>query len=101
MSDIFKIKIVKVPGGPAPEEIRRQWVGLEIDYATFLKGDEVDFLTGQKPTKRKGICVPKLAAIDALQKKSRQAAEWFMKNMPSGMEHLTFGKDEVEIIKES
>jgi len=100
MRDIFKIKIVKIPKGPAPEEIRKQWVGLIIDYADYLDGDEVNFLNGQRPPKRKAICVPKLAAIDSLQKKSRQAAEWFMENIPSGMRYLTFGEDEVEIIRE-
>lgn len=99
MKGFFKIKIVKIPKGPAPEEIRKQWVGLEIDHAKYLVSDEVNFLTGRKAPRRMAICVPKLTALSALAKKSRQGAKWFRENMPSGMNFLTFGEDEIEIIK--
>lgn len=76
------IEVVEIPVGPAPEEIRREWVGLKL--VSDMNGR---FLVTEKDIKRlapsKKYRVPWQIAIQALEKKNSVAVEWFRKNFPS------------------
>ena len=77
-----RIRIVETPDGSGiPEEVRREWVGLEFD----AKGPKFCLLmsvTGPK----KGFTVGRVykvisaEAFSALKKKSEKAYTWFMEN---------------------
>ena len=95
------IEIIRVPNGPAPEKVRREWVGLRMDAQVMpANGSEVDFTTN-KPIGNRGGCIVKTdIALRVLGKKSKGAAEWFRRNIPAGLPWLSFGPDEIKIISE-
>lgn len=91
------MRIIKVPAGDAPEDIRRHWVGVKLGAVTF-NGGKSSLLTG-KLVGVGGYMVLADAAIEALEKNSEEAAAWFRKLFTKGSgRHLIFGADEVEII---
>ena len=96
------VKIVKVPYGPAPEEIRRAWVGLNLlakGEPYPYTGPQYDFLANSSLPRRKALLVPVDCALERLKEKSPEAAVWFLKNYPWWREeYFTFGMDEVEVI---
>ena len=95
----MKIKVVKVPEGPAPPKVREAWVGLELlAKATPLKGPEVDFTTREMIIRKPSIMVPRYGALKKLEQKSPEAADWFHIHFPHEMKHFTFGIDEIEVI---
>ena len=59
---------------------------------------EVDFTTGEMGLRMGIYLIPKEFALEVLQDKSLEAAQWFRDHFPTQMEHLTFGFDEVEVI---
>ncbi len=60
----FQIRIVKVPGGPAPQEIREKWVGL--------------VLPAFQPTGHlEHYAVPISVGLEALDKVSPEGVDWF------------------------
>ena len=120
------IKIISVPDGPAPIEVRKQWLNTEMPAVRLsAKGIEVDplkvraagvdesyfsnvqhaevfldtFVPGANLGNRGGFKVQYNHAISALKHKSKEAAEWFEKNWPQG-HNFSFGPDEVKIIQE-
>lgn len=95
---LLKIRITKTPEGSAPERIRESWIGIEL-LAVKLPSEveERDFTTGQEFGNREGgYMVLVESAINKLRTKSPNAAEWFERNVPSGMKCFSFGPDEVE-----
>ena len=93
------IQIVKIPEGPAPEEVRKAWVGLKfLAEINQLEEPEADFTTGDMLFRGKTYMVPKDIALEVLEKKFPGAADWFRLNYPSRIKHLTFGSDEVELV---
>jgi len=97
--EISRIRITEVPTGPAPEDVRRCWVGMEM-LAVKLptgSGGEHDFITNEAGPIRDAYAVLAQIAVQALGKRSPQAAEWFQQNLPPDLPALTFGADEVEI----
>jgi hypothetical protein len=100
---VTEIKVIKVPAGPAPEKIREAWVGLNLPARrTILKGPVTDFLTdkGDMIFRGESYMVPVEFALEILEKKSPEAAQWFRINCPPWMKHLTFGINEVKVVKE-
>lgn len=94
-----RVKVVKVPEGPAPPKVREAWVGLELlAKATSFKGPEVNFITGEIIIRKPPIMIPVYAALKKLEQKSPEAADWFRTHFPSQMKHFTFGTDEVKVI---
>lgn len=91
------VKVVKVPIGPAPEEIRKAWVGLVLDVVCLNPGREFDFVKMQFLPERKSFLVLKTTALDLLEKKDPSAARWFREN-PGFSNFFTFGSDELELL---
>lgn len=97
----LNIKVLKVPDGPAPLKIREAWVGLNLlARKTLLKGPEIDFTNNNLVSRGGAYKVPLEMALEILEKKSPEAAQWFRVNCPSWMDHLTFGVGEVEATEE-
>lgn len=95
----FFVKVVKVPRGPAPEVVKRAWVGLTLAASGYNPGAERDFLTGAMTPSRKSIMVPIAPALEVLGKKNPSAAEWFRVHLPGYSRTFTFGADELEVLK--
>lgn len=98
-----RIKIVQVPEGVAPEEVRRFWLGTEMDaYKLSPLDGELDLESG-KPLfvqrQTEDIYAVKLEeALRSLGENSPQAAEWFRNNVSPNIDALTFGDNEVEVL---
>lgn len=96
----IRVRVVKVPEGPAPLEFRKAWVGLELfAKVTPLKGPEVDFITEEMIIRKPPLMVPVYPALKRLEQKNPEAADWFRTYFPPEMQHFTFGADEVEILE--
>ena len=106
----MKIKIIKIPDGFAPEWVRKQWVGLKMParpafsnpcaFGVLGPANSDDVVLQGKA--KKGVdyyLVDKDTALDALAKKSAEAANWFKQNLDKGTENFGFAKDEVRILK--
>jgi len=97
----IRIRIIQTPQGPAPENIRSSWVGVELTAIRLPGGiEEVDFITGRRITEgnRGGYLVKVNEALGALGEQSPEGAAWFRKNLPPGMPSLAFGLNEIEIL---
>jgi len=76
-----QIKIIGIPPGEAPLDIRREWVGLSFPVV----GDEArdmpayGVITGT-PIKTDGYVVETSVALNELKKKSPLAAAWWKAN---------------------
>lgn len=102
--EYLRVRVIKVPNGPAPYEVREQWLGEVLPAeCNILKegeeGGEKNFLTGDLAPARKYVRVFKDEALRILEKKSPTAAAYFRKNFPQEHPRLSFGLDEVEIIE--
>lgn len=78
-----KIKITETPDGEAPEEIRKAWIDVELDYLTKTSPNtSLEGVVTGNPVKRKtgGFAVYSKEAIGALKEKNKEAAEWWEKN---------------------
>lgn len=97
----MKVRITKVPDGPAPEWVRKAWVGMIlVGEATSPDSVEADFATGVPIENRgAGFAVCTDVAIELLSEKSPDAADWFRKNVPEGMPFLSFGSNEYEVME--
>ncbi|MEK7120764.1 MAG: hypothetical protein AAB840_01600 [Patescibacteria group bacterium] len=88
------IEIIKIPEGHAPEEIRREWVGVklisELKGKFLLKNEDLGLPTGS-PVRYE---VSTEVAIAKLTLKSESAAKWFKKNWP--YRHMYFNVYEVK-----
>jgi len=97
--EISRIRIKEVPVGPAPEEVRRAWLEMEMLAVKLPPSEEEkDFVTNEAAPQREAYAVLATAAVAALEEKSPEAAMWFKQNLPPDLAALTFGEEEVEII---
>jgi hypothetical protein len=93
------IKIISTPPGQAPEEIRREWVGVIIPLCEQeTKGLQVG-VKGGKPENLGGYQVNTLDATKELRKKSPEAANWWEENfhLPS-IPKLVFSRAVCELL---
>ena len=91
------IRIIGTPPGEAPEEVRREWVGLELPLAAGETGARVvpsaGVLSGPRSflaalgrmlrgrfTRRRGYAVEVAAAVAALEHVHPDAAAWWRSN---------------------
>ena len=77
-----RIKIVKVPAGEAPIEVRKAWVGLILPCDPYLgypdNASERGVLTNKKRDRNRcGFSVPQDQAIEILEKEHSEAAAWW------------------------
>ncbi len=96
-----KFKIISTPRGQAPEEIRKEWVGITLPLKEFCQGGshERNFVL-KRQQERSFVTVPVKKALEELEKKSPLAAQWFYSNLPEFFldRDFSFGVDEVEIL---
>lgn len=75
------IKIISIPSGEAPEEIRKEWVGLTLRVDYRSESHLADVLTGRKVIRCGGWAVKWEDAILVLVRKSAKAAKWWIENV--------------------
>jgi hypothetical protein len=91
-----KIKIVQVPPGFAPEDIRKEWVGVEIPLADNpIIGDKVVAKIGNQ--NKDGYQVRGVDAVQALLDAGKNEAADFWKFYATG--NFVFKKEVCELIK--
>jgi hypothetical protein len=79
----MKIKIVAVPAGEAPEEVRRAWVGLEIPLPAGKRGLIVGQSSGTASAVKRafrGYFVDTETAVSLLAAHAPAAAAWWRQN---------------------
>lgn len=81
MNGMKRIRIVSIPEGPGiPEEIRKEWVGVEFEAEGPVDADVQSLLTPKEEYgPRQVYKVSKDVALQALKIKSQTAYEWFNK----------------------
>jgi len=90
-----KIKIIAIPPGFAPQEIREQWVGIEIPLSKNpIPHGEESFRSGSE--NGDGYQVLATEAIVALRNAGKNDAANFWKNLAGGT--LVFKKDLCELV---
>jgi len=97
-----RIKITQVPKGEAPEEYRRFWLELEFDAYRLPSSLGAVELTSGQPAQvgtEDRYAVPLDVALEALNQRSPQAAEWFRTNLASNIDALSFGSSEVRVVR--
>ena len=99
MSETVNVEITKTPDGPAPEWVRNAWVGVKLPAKLLLPDAiEANFTQNKPIGNRGGIQVETNAAINLLSEKSKDAADWFRQNIPSGMPWLSCGPTEFNVL---
>jgi hypothetical protein len=80
-----EIRIIDVPPGEAPEEVRRAWVGLVLPLAGRMRGPllarSFGVLTGRTQTVH-GYAVPAGRAVEILSRHAPEAARWWTSSVP-------------------
>src|SRR5579871_3824738 len=75
-----EIRIIAIPPGEAPEEVRRAWVGLVLPLAKRARGPLLargfGVLTGQRELTH-GYAVRSRQAVEILSRHAPEAAEWW------------------------
>ena len=94
------VRIISTPPGQAPEWVRKGWVGVEIPLPEQISEGGIQVgVRGGKAQNVGGYRVVTSEAIEALQKKSPEATEWWMNNVPlSSISHLVFSKEVCELV---
>ncbi|UDF05221.1 hypothetical protein [Asticcacaulis sp. AND118] len=90
------VKIVRRPAGEAPEWVRDEWIGLTLPLADKrLLGMAVEEVLTRKPGYSVGYLVYVGSALEALNAKSPEVAQWWRANTPHMMDaDATFHFDE-------
>jgi hypothetical protein len=96
----MRVRIIGVPPGEAPEEVRRAWVGLilpvvpsahaprHVPHYGVLSGPYTwlghigRLLLGRAPARSPCYIVPVDAALDVLKEASPEAVAWWRQNTP-------------------
>lgn len=89
------IKIVAVPPGQAPEQVRREWVGLVIPLPEQSSGGLQAGVLGGRPQNVGGYQVSTREALRLLNEKAPEAAQWFLDRVSLNSQ-LVFAKDVCE-----
>ncbi|MEI8337934.1 MAG: hypothetical protein WCF92_02175 [bacterium] len=94
------IKIISTPPGQAPEWVREKWIGVEIPVPMQALEPGLQMgVKGGKPENSGGYQVNTSEAIEALRKKSPEAAEWWEENVPlAAIPQLVFSKAVCELV---
>jgi hypothetical protein len=100
-----RIRIIKVPDGEAPYEIRQAWLGLTLPCDPFLglPGSGLDLgVLSLMPVEenRLGFSVPQEEALAILEKENPGAADWWkQQGYPQAEQRFGFAEEEAEIVK--
>ena len=84
IEDLGTIRFISVPRGGAPLPIREQWIGVEVPCLFSHDGSDEwesthDVETGLEVPDYPGYIVLQTHAIEALQRKSPEAAKYWMR----------------------
>ncbi len=94
------IKIIATPPGQAPEWVREEWIGVEIPIPKQPSRGIQMGVRGGKAENAGGHQVDTREAMEALRKKSPEAADWWEQNVPlASIPSLVFSKDVCEVIE--
>jgi hypothetical protein len=97
------IRIMRLPEGEAPIEVRKKWVGLVLPCLGVNTSENRGFgvVTGKPDgdSAYSRFVVPQKEALDILNQSCPEAADWF-KNMGYPKEGMAFGfkVDEAEVV---
>jgi hypothetical protein len=101
---IGRVRIVKMPPGEVPEEIRQAWIGLELPIVSSIARDGqglVDVLSNQPVSCGKAYAVDGAEAVRILATAAPDAAAWWRTHAPqvlSGGYQLVFPAEVCERI---
>ena len=93
------LEITATPPGQAPEWVREKWIGLEIPLNQQQQGLLTIGVLGGHPQNSGGYQVDGKVAIELLEKKSPEAANWWRRNAPFVLSSLLIFKKEVCKVK--
>jgi hypothetical protein len=91
------VKLIAMPPGQAPEEVRKEWVGLVIPLPEQETGGYQMGVRGGKSQNAGGYQVDTREALQLLYDKTPAAAEWFMENAMLGS-RLVFAREVCELV---
>jgi hypothetical protein len=81
-----RVRIVAVPPGEAPEQVRRAWVGLELPLTRGESGPRAQDVVGVQSNRLQGqwtgFAVNGATAVTLLAAKAPEAAGWWRRNAP-------------------
>jgi len=96
-----KILIMKTPEGEAPDWVRVQWVGVPLPCLPYysLITDRIGTVTEEPEPDAVGFVVPQDRALEALEKKSPRAAQWWREHgFPAENKFFFFAKECAHIV---
>jgi len=97
-----RIRIVRVPAGEAPKEVRQAWVGLVLPcepIVGFGRGPEYNLLSQTRRVRTYGFRVPQDLAIEALERVTPEAARWWREHgFPHPNMNFVFCENEAVIL---
>jgi len=94
------IKIIATPPGQAPKWVRDGWIGVEIPILKQPTGGIQMGVCGGKAENAGGHQVATHEAVEALRKKSPEAADWWKKNFSlASISSLVFSKDVCQVVE--
>ena len=85
LDDLGLIRFVSIPKGDAPDWVRSAWIGVEVtclfshDGIPFDKGGVYNVVSGLEIPEYPGYIVFQTHALEALRKKSPEAARYWSK----------------------
>lgn len=95
------IRIIKVPEGEAPLQVRKKWIGLVLPVVAVSSHDCREILSNTKVNRGLHYTVPKDLAIVALEQQHPHAANWWKSHSPATEgSALAFYLDEAEVVGE-
>lgn len=95
----MRIKIIKVPSGEAPLNVRENWVGLVLSAQEYW-GESFGISTLTKTECTIGYSIDIDHALSVLTKKSPDSANWFRRSLDVwAATNFVFGKDEAEVVE--
>lgn len=99
---LYVVRVTKAPAGPAPEVVRKAWLGVSLLAVRMPQGTpKLDFINGRLIGPRKTFAVPFEFAMAQLEIHGQKVvAQWFEENLPPFFDKLSFGVDEVEVVRE-
>jgi hypothetical protein len=97
--NVGKIRIIKVPSGQAPLEVRKAWLGLELEVAKGIFIGEQHGVLGGQSNGPAGYPVESVYAIETLRQKNPVAAKWWDDNFdPAESQWLLFRESDCELV---
>lgn len=95
------MRITRTPSGQAPASIREKWIGVEMPFSHLAKPEHLNgVMNGAAVESHNGFIVDQQAALDALEKKCPEAAEWWKSmGFPMPFAEFHFDADCAEIVE--